>query len=93
MSNDAEITQRLARIEGEIKHLATSAQVATLSEAVRHIEARMPDVDRNTKAEAMHKGWQEAKEDSEKDLRATWALIVSIVALAASVISQLWERN
>ena len=76
-----EMRERLVRVETAINSLATAERLGRIEEKVDHIDRQMPQVARNAIAEARTEGWHNAKEDGEKDRRATWAVVVSALAL------------
>lgn len=67
-------------------HLATNERLARVEEQLRHIEDRMPEVSRNSQNSAKREGWIGAKEDGERDNRAIWSILISLAALAITIL-------
>lgn len=83
----AAIATQLAALQERVSHMATAAQVAALTTKVTHLEQLMPRVDVATARSDEAKGWREAKDDSEKDLRATLSLALSGIAIIVSIFT------
>lgn len=91
--------ERLARIETQLTHIAQIVeraektrdtqvdQLARLDQRLQHVERVLPNVDDNTKKTTRSEGWQSAKQDTEKDHRATAALAISTLALLVTAYS------
>lgn len=87
------ILERLARIEAVLAHMATNERLARVEAQVSHIHEQVPQIARNALAEAKHDGWQAAKEDAETDNRGWTALVISAVALLASLWASIWGNG
>lgn len=66
-----------------------NSRLSRLEERVRHVEEKIPEVNVNTTHNAKSDGWRDAKEDSEKDNRATTALWISVGAILISLIDNI----
>jgi len=97
--------ERLSSIESSVQHIsrvvdrlddardATSTRLARLEARVDHLSTSIPDVARSSEKNAAHNakadGWQDAKQDSERDSRAHWAIIVSVVSLGLTLAANI----
>jgi len=91
--------ERLARIEASLEHVVkavdkaqedrdtASAQLVRLETRVGYIEGQIPQVRENSIRAAERDGAAHARDDSETDTRARWALGISTLAFLASLAS------
>lgn len=90
-TTNAELGERLAKIEGHLEHMATKEQLAELRRDVRAIERSLPTYEEAANRTDIAKGRQLQKTDDERDHRSAFAIATSFIAVIIAAVSAWWE--
>jgi len=74
-----------------MEHTATEAQVRELAQRLRAIEEKQPTFERAADRVDIAKGRELERDESGKETRSVWALMISSIAAAVAVITAWWE--